>query len=124
MLMRSARLGILTLGLALMAAPALAQDDGDTGQEGAAQAADTSKVTRTWEIYLKSGQRIAFTGQMNWGGAAKGPGQFLSDYQAYVAGGSLPPISRYSFPAKAGSTDPAADIVIDLREVIAVVQKF
>ena len=113
MLMRSARLGVLMLGLALVAAPAPAQDE-----------TDTSTITRTWEIYLKSGQRIAFTGQLNWGGTAKGPSQFLSDYQAYVAGGSLPPISRYSFPSKAGTADASADIVIDLREVIAVVQKF
>jgi hypothetical protein len=117
MFTRSARLGSLLLCATLLATPAVAQDTGDA-------VTDTGSVSRTWEIYLKSGQRIAFVGQLSWSGAAKGPSQFLADYQAFVAGGATPPISRYSFPSGGDASLPAADMVIDLREVSAVVQKF
>lgn len=118
---------IAALALALAAAPLAAQQSG-SGATGDATAATPQPdamqgVTRTWAIYLKSGAVIEFDARFDWAGQ-RGPAQFLSDYEKFVVGGSAPAIARYNFPRESGQTIKAAEIVIDFREVAAVVQLF
>jgi len=111
---QAGRMAAILLATAIAASPIGAQQAEPTPDQG--------DRVRTWQIYLKSGDVIEFDGQFNWDGANKGPAQFLAEYQAYVTGQAIPPILRYAFPSP--DSERAADIVIDLREIAAIVQKF
>lgn len=81
-------------------------------------------VMRTWAIVFKSGEMLDIEAPANWTGPGKGPSALIADFETYISSGNLPAVPRYSLPIENRSAVKATEIVVDMREVVAIIQKF
>lgn len=108
------RLVLITF-FAIVAIPAAA-----LSQDMSADPADGEVFgQRTWQIFLKNGEKIEFLGDWNTSGAI-----LRSHFNSYLNNGTVPTNPMYSFKLQNGSNTTSAHLHIDIREVIAIVQIF